>query len=74
MESTHVLRLTPCVALVTVCSKLALEKRNGRLYYYRHVRDGDRVRKVYVGSGELARIAYEQDLVKRTIEKHRQQE
>ena len=53
---------------------MALEKRNGRLYYYRHVRDGDRVRKVYVGSGELARIAYEQDLIKRTIEKHRQQE
>jgi hypothetical protein len=53
---------------------LALEKRNGRLYYYRHVREGDRVRKVYVGSGELARIAYEQDLVERTIEKHRQQE
>ena len=53
---------------------MALEKRNGRLYYYRHVRDGDRVRKVYVGSGELARIAYEQDLVKRTIEKHRHQE
>jgi hypothetical protein len=53
---------------------LALEKRNGRLYYYRHVRDGDRVRKVYVGSGELARTAHEQDLIKRTIEKHRQQE
>jgi len=72
--SDHVLRLTPCVALVTVCSKLALEKRDGNLYYYRHLRDADRVRKIYVGSGELARIAYEQDLIKRTIEKYRQQE
>ena len=53
---------------------MALEKRDGNLYYYRHVRDGDRVRKIYVGSGELARIAYEQDLIKRTIRKHKQQE
>jgi hypothetical protein len=53
---------------------LTLEKRDGHLYYYRHVRDGDKVRKIYVGAGELARIAYEQDLIKRTIEKHWQQE
>jgi hypothetical protein len=73
-KSDRVLRSTPCVALVTVCSKLALEKRDGNIYYYRHVRDGDRVRKVYVGSGELARVAYEQDLIKRTAEKHRRKE
>jgi hypothetical protein len=53
---------------------LALEKRDGRLYYYRHMRDGDRVRKIYVGSGELARIACEQDLIKRTIEEHKRKE
>jgi hypothetical protein len=53
---------------------MALEKRNGNLYYYRHVRDGDRVRKVYVGSGELARIAYEQDLNKRTAAEHKRKE
>ena len=53
---------------------MALEKRESNLYYYRYVRDGDRVRKIYVGSGELARIAYEQDLIKRTIRKHRRKE
>jgi hypothetical protein len=53
---------------------MALEKRDGNLYYYRHVRDGDRVRKVYVGSGELARIAYEQDLIKREAEEHKRKE
>ena len=53
---------------------MALEKRDGNLYYYRHVRDGLRVRKVYVGSGELARVAYKQDLIKRTAEKHRRNE
>ncbi len=53
---------------------MALETRDGNLYYYRHVRDGDRVRKVYVGSGELARVVYEQDLTKRTAEKHRRKE
>ncbi len=53
---------------------MALETRDGNLYYYRHVRDGDRVRKVYVGSGELARIAYEQDLIKRAAEEHKRKE
>ncbi len=32
------------------------------------------MRKVYIGSGKLARIAYEQDLIKRTLRKHKQQE
>ena len=31
---------------------MALEKRGGNLYYYRSIRDGDKVRKVYVGAGE----------------------
>jgi hypothetical protein len=53
---------------------MALEKRDGNLYYYRHVRDGDKVRKIYVGSGELALLAHEHDHIKRTIRKHRQQE
>jgi hypothetical protein len=73
-KGDRVLRSTPCVALVTVCSKLALEKRDGNLYYYRHVRDGDRVRKVYVGSGELALLAYEHDLIKRATEEHKRNE
>jgi hypothetical protein len=42
---------------------MALEKRNGNLYYYRSVRDGEPVRKVYVGSGELARIAHVRDVM-----------
>ena len=36
---------------------MGLEERNGRLYYYRKERDGNRVRSVYVGSGPLARWA-----------------
>ncbi len=72
-KSDRVLRSTLCVALATVCS-MALEKRDGNLYYYRHVRDGDRVRKIYVGSGELARTAHEQDLIKRAAEEHKRKE
>ena len=30
---------------------MTLERRNGQLYYYRSVRDGEKVRKVYVGTG-----------------------
>ena len=36
---------------------MGLEDRNGRLYYYRKERVGDRVRSVYMGSGELAQWA-----------------
>jgi len=32
------------------------EDRNGRSYYYRKERSGDRVRSVYVGGGETARL------------------
>jgi hypothetical protein len=45
---------------------VTLERRNGRLYYYRSVRDGERVRKVYVGAGEVARICSETDTLQRT--------
>jgi predicted Zn-dependent protease len=45
---------------------VALEKRNGNLYYYRSARDGDRVRKVYEGSGARARIAHEREILQRT--------
>ena len=45
---------------------MTLERRDGRLYYYRSVRDGERVRKVYVGSGEFARICSETDILRRT--------
>ena len=45
---------------------MALERRNGNLYYYRSFRDGDKVRKVYVGAGEVARIFAEGDILRRT--------
>jgi len=45
---------------------VTLERRDRRLYYYRSVRDGEKVRKVYVGSGEIARISHEGDILRRT--------
>jgi hypothetical protein len=48
---------------------VTLERRDGRLYYYRSVRDGERVRKVYVGAGEFARICCETDILQRTSRK-----
>ena len=45
---------------------MTLERRDGRLYYYRSVRDGERVRKRYVGAGEFARICSETDILQRT--------
>ena len=53
---------------------MALERRNGNLYYYRSVRDGDKVRKVYLGSGELARIAHEREVMNRTARQHERRE
>ena len=53
---------------------MALEKRDGNLYHYRSVRRGGEVRKVYMGSGELAYIACEQDVMSRADEEHRRQE
>ncbi len=45
---------------------MALENRNGNPYYYRSVREGERVRKVYLGAGEFARISAESDVLRRT--------
>ncbi len=44
---------------------MALEHRAGRSYYYRHVRDGEKVRKEYVGAGLVAELASEADRAKR---------
>jgi hypothetical protein len=45
---------------------VTLERRDGRLYYYRSVRDGEKVRKRYVGAGEFARVCSETDILRRT--------
>jgi hypothetical protein len=45
---------------------VTLERRDGQLYYYRSVRDGEKVRKVYVGTGEFARICSETDILQRS--------
>jgi hypothetical protein len=45
---------------------VTLERRDGQLYYYRSVRDGEKVRKLYVGAGEFARICSETDILQRT--------
>ena len=48
---------------------MTLERRDGRLYYYRSVRDGEKVRKVYVGAGEFARVCSETDILQRTSQR-----
>jgi hypothetical protein len=53
---------------------VALECRGGNLYYYRSVRDGEKVRKVYLGSGELARIAHEREIMNRAAREHERRE
>jgi hypothetical protein len=53
---------------------VTFERRHGNLYYYRSVRDGEKVRKVYWGSGELARIAHEREIMNRAAREHEQRE
>ena len=44
---------------------MGLEKRNGRVYYYKSRRDGEKVRKVYVGAGDFAHLAAQLDEAER---------
>ena len=44
---------------------MGLEKRNGHVYYYKSRRDGEKVRKVYVGAGDLAHVAAQMDEAER---------
>ena len=44
---------------------MALEHRAARPYYYRHVRDGEKIRKEYVGAGFVAELASEADRIER---------
>jgi hypothetical protein len=57
-----------------VANAMALENRGGRPYYYRSVRDGEKVRKVYEGSGVLARIAHERVIMDRAALEHERRE
>ena len=44
---------------------MGLEKRNGHIYYYKSRRNGEKVRKVYVGAGDFAHLAAQLDEAKR---------
>src|SRR5215208_4009431 len=44
---------------------MGLEKRNGRVYYYKSRRDGEKMRKVYVGAGDFAHLAAKLDEAER---------
>ena len=45
---------------------MAWETRGRKLYYYRSIRDGERVRKEYIGTGELAEtLAYSDETIRR---------
>jgi predicted nucleic acid-binding protein len=48
---------------------VAWETRNGTRYYYRSVRDGKRVRKEYVGTGETAEALAHADEAIRLVRK-----
>ena len=41
------------------------EERRGRLYYYRSVREGKRVRKEYVGGGSFGQLLAQRDQLER---------
>jgi hypothetical protein len=64
----------------TVCRpprlrNVTLERRDGRPYYYRSVRDGEAVRKVYVASGELAQtLAHADEAIRHQREEERRWE
>src|SRR5215203_1015470 len=44
---------------------MGLEKRNSCVYYYKSRRDGEKVRKVYVGAGDFAHLAAQLDEAER---------
>ena len=52
---------------------MAWEERNGRSYYYSKERSGGRVRSVYVGSGEVAGLIAQLDMLQREEADHARQ-
>lgn len=44
---------------------MALEKRNGKYYYYKKEREGSRVISKYYGKGELANLVAQMDEIER---------
>ena len=46
---------------------MAWERRGGRAYYYRSVRVGERVKKEYLGSGEIAEVLAHADEARRRV-------
>jgi hypothetical protein len=44
---------------------MALEERNGNLYYYQKKRYGNRVKSEYIGKGEAAFLISQMDILKR---------
>jgi hypothetical protein len=50
------------------------QRRNGNLYYYRSVRDGERVKKEYLGRGEVAQLIAHADETRRRVREARRKQ
>lgn len=48
---------------------MAWEERSGRRYYYRSIREGERVRKEYIGAGEFVETLARSDEAIRLVRK-----
>ena len=53
---------------------MAWERRGGGLYYYRSERENGRVRKRYVGRGEVAELVAHADETRRAVRERRRRE
>ena len=53
---------------------MAWERRGGGLYYYRSERENGRVRKRYVGRGEVAQLVAHADETRRAVRERRRRD